>query len=335
MSDTEAPGWQAIDDALASVYADQQPQHFGTLIKWRLGGNDPIDGISVYSRTDPLPHWHYVTYGFSELYDSEPNEGSASGYGFELTFRLLRPLDQTDPPMWPMGLLQNLARYVFGTGNVFRHGEWMPANGPIAADQTTVLESLAFVSDPELPALDTAQGTVSFLQVVGLTKDEEQAMKAWSVTDFLDTVQPRMPLWITDLDRGSTLQDPALADLVNQGSLRDGSSTGSLFVERLDHRLVDQPGGQQFQVELSAAQVPELMLLLPRRLPFGKPLRLVGQEASVRFCATAQNQLSLDEDQTLQFGLTQPAFSSLMQQLRPEPGSYTIDGFAAVRFIVT
>ncbi|KAG1606612.1 hypothetical protein G6F45_013943 [Rhizopus arrhizus] len=36
----------------------------------------------------PVPHWHYITYGFSELYAKESSDADASGYGSELTFRL-------------------------------------------------------------------------------------------------------------------------------------------------------------------------------------------------------------------------------------------------------
>ena len=64
------------------------PRHFGTLLSHTLGGNDPLDGISVYWADAPVPHWHYVTYGFSELYAKESSDADASGYGFELTFRL-------------------------------------------------------------------------------------------------------------------------------------------------------------------------------------------------------------------------------------------------------
>ena len=40
---------------------------------FRLGGPDPLDYISMYSNSgDPdrgvPPHWHYVTYGFSDLH---------------------------------------------------------------------------------------------------------------------------------------------------------------------------------------------------------------------------------------------------------------------------
>jgi hypothetical protein len=47
-----------------------------------LGGQDPLDGISVYWADAPVPHWHYITYGFSELYAKESSDAAASGYGF-------------------------------------------------------------------------------------------------------------------------------------------------------------------------------------------------------------------------------------------------------------
>ena len=86
--DTDTPGWDAINAALAPLYAGQEPRHFGTALPYTLGGQDPLDGISVYWADAPVPHWHYITYGFSELYAKESSDADASGYGFELTFRL-------------------------------------------------------------------------------------------------------------------------------------------------------------------------------------------------------------------------------------------------------
>lgn len=40
----------------------------------------------------------------------------ASGYGFELTFRLKRENAETAPPTWPAVLMQALAKYVFKSG---------------------------------------------------------------------------------------------------------------------------------------------------------------------------------------------------------------------------
>lgn len=68
----EAIGWTAIHRALQPLYGDQVPKHYGTVISYALGGNDPLQGISAYRRTGPMPRWHFVTYGFrSEIKDSE------------------------------------------------------------------------------------------------------------------------------------------------------------------------------------------------------------------------------------------------------------------------
>ena len=262
---TDTPGWDAINAALAPLYAGQEPRHYGTALPYTLGGQDPLDGISVYWADAPVPHWHYVTYGFSELYAKESSDADASGYGFELTFRLAAAPGEdatSTPPVWPLNLLQNLARYVFGSGNVFEDGHHLNANGPIALETDTRLCHLAFIADPQLPARDTANGHLQFLQLVGLTDEEMEAVKRWSTRDVLLALQPAMPLWITDLHRGNLLDDPALAAQVQQGSEREGSSTGMLFIETLQWR---QEAGVTTLV-LGAGQVSSVSELLGLRL---------------------------------------------------------------------
>lgn len=60
---------------------------------YRLGGKDPLDGISVYDGGD---YWHFVTYGLSELYDKESNVKEISGYGMEFTFKLKKDSCEND-----------------------------------------------------------------------------------------------------------------------------------------------------------------------------------------------------------------------------------------------
>ena len=56
--EVEAIGWQAIEQEFLRVYPGQDnPKHYGTLIKWVLGGKDPLDGISIY---DGGSYWHFV-----------------------------------------------------------------------------------------------------------------------------------------------------------------------------------------------------------------------------------------------------------------------------------
>ena len=112
--DVEAIGWDAIDSVLLPIYGGREPRHYGTILPMMLGGNDPLQGISVYKNLLPEPHYHFVTYGFSELYEKESEDPELSGYGFELTFRLACDAsDPEEPPRWPLNLLQNIARYVF------------------------------------------------------------------------------------------------------------------------------------------------------------------------------------------------------------------------------
>ena len=100
-------GFDAIADVMKKQYPDQKGLYYGTLLPFRLGGNDPLDGVEIWKSEKGMPHWHYVTYGFTELYDKESDDPQVSGYGFELTFRLKRG-NEEEPPVWPVNLLQIL-----------------------------------------------------------------------------------------------------------------------------------------------------------------------------------------------------------------------------------
>ena len=119
-----APGRAAIASALDVLYQGRQPRTFENANPWSRGGEDPLDAISVWQRAEPVPHWHYVSYGLSDLY-AKKSPSSASGFGFELTLRAAVEPGATEPPLWPMHLLQSLARYVYRTG----HGFHRPRSG--------------------------------------------------------------------------------------------------------------------------------------------------------------------------------------------------------------
>ena len=65
-----------------------------------------------------------------------------------------------DPPKWPLNLLQNIARYVFRTGNAFDARHHMTCNGPIALGEETQITAIMFLLDPQLKEMDTANGHV-------------------------------------------------------------------------------------------------------------------------------------------------------------------------------
>ncbi|TQV91420.1 hypothetical protein V2A60_008933 [Cordyceps javanica] len=369
-------GWDAITSALDALYPGQEPKHYGTLIGWRLGGPDPLDGISVWKRAEPVPHWHYVTYGLTNLSSpTSPDAAAAagrSGYGFELTFRLACAAEDDEPPMWAINFLQNLARYVFGSGNVFKEGDWMSANGPLATDEATQLCSLAIVRDPELPAagLATPNGRVSFLQVVGLTQDEEDAAKSWATRKLLDAMRPHMPLWVTDLRRASLLRRPDVEAALAEGMRRDGSSSGSLFADVLSWSAQQQQEQQQQEEEeeeggpssasssaaaaadadpkpplqtaprsittitMGALQMEGLLALLPRRLPHGRGVSLDGRDQSVQFEPADVDRVTSDGGR-LRLQLAPPTVEALLRTLRAKAGDYhVLPGLPDVRWTV-
>lgn len=323
----QSPGWDAITEAFAQLYPGVEPRHFGTLISHRLGGPDPLDRLSAFKRMEPMPHWHIVTYGFSELYAKESDDPEISGYGFELTFRPTCDPAEEEPPAWALNFLQNLARYVFQTGNVFRDGDWMPANGPISRDSDTALCSIAFTADPELTDLQTPFGNVAFLQVVGLTEDEERAAKQWKTARLLDVFRPKLPLLVTDLSRGSMLSDPAIRRAVDEGAARDGSSTGYLMTDLLRwahrKRLLREP---VYDIVVGTQQVEEFTRLLPLRLPFGRNLLLAGDDQTRVLFEPADRDDVVVADGQLVLRLTPTTVRALAETLRPDAGSYAVAG---------
>jgi suppressor of fused-like protein len=274
MTDDAAPGWDAIDARLDQLYPGVEPQHYGTLLRFRLGGDDPLDGISFYPRDG---HWHVVGYGLSELYAKESDHPDESGWGFELTSRVARPAGETEPPLWAANLMQNIARYVFGSGNPIEPGDHMNANGPIRQDHPTDLTALAFVEDPELGAIDTPHGRLRFLQLVGLTTGEYEAVRRWSTDGVLGLLRDRDPLLITDLDRPSLTADPAARAAIDAGQAREGSSTGQLLIAGFTATPADGEVRLHFQ-PITTALVAGV---LRDRLPHGRDLILDGEDTRV------------------------------------------------------
>lgn len=318
-------GWDSIDQAVKSIYGEQEPKHYGTLISYALGGSDPLDGISVYKADKPVAHWHFVTYGFSELYEKETDNPEDSGYGFELTCRLVRQEDEEEPPAWALNLLQNMGRYVFTSGNVFQAGDYLDANGPICLGADTELTALAFVGDPELEAIDTPNGRVEFLQMVGITQDELEAMQTWNTLGVLAAGLPHIPFYVTDLERGSLLAEQSVAEAVHNGMEKEGSNTGFLFVDQL-HWSTGTKGWLRktpSMLTIGAKQAEIIGKLLRGRLLKGKELTLSGAGIRVRFAPGEQSGFEQSED-LIRITLNEEAVGVMSENLLPKHGEFEV-----------
>nr|WP_315245800.1 suppressor of fused domain protein [uncultured Flavobacterium sp.] len=201
--DDDAVGWLEIDKEFERLYPGQEPKHYAPAISYMLGGDNPLDGVSVYEKKQ-TDHFHFITYGFSELYyDEEKVAGEFSKWGFELTFRL-KPFEKDNGnPSWAIALLQNIAKYVFSSGKWFEEYHFMPANGPIRLETDTDITALVFVEDPEIPKKQTPHGEVSFLQIVGITNAEYESIleNPGTAEALVNKLKENNPLLITDLNR--------------------------------------------------------------------------------------------------------------------------------------
>lgn len=171
-----SPGWQAIDDAFEKLYPGQQPEHFGTVLTSRaiMGGDEYLDGFSIYS--SPKGYKHLVTYGMTVLYgDEDAFGGQWNGWGYEMTMKLKET--DTKNRMWAIDMMSNLARYTYKTEHFFEPNQYVKGNGtPLQMGSDSLITALLLVRDTEAQTQISVYGKTEFIQLVGITQSELQAI---------------------------------------------------------------------------------------------------------------------------------------------------------------
>lgn len=183
--DAPAPGWDALTRAFAARYGGPEAAHWAhdgvmAMHDLRTPPEFPLDGVSAW---DGGPWWHYVGFGMSELYDKRGEDPAVSGWGYELSLRLVKK-GEDQPPGWPCDLLQQLCRAQWSRGT-FGPNQTI-AVGPMG-DDTDVCGFL-LAEDPDLGTLDTPHGRVTVLLLVGVdqaTLDEARGGNAAVVLERL------------------------------------------------------------------------------------------------------------------------------------------------------
>jgi hypothetical protein len=276
----------STENALERLYPGVDP--------WRLSP-DPLDGVSIYRRAD---HWHFISDGMSE-------------WGYELTFRLADSDRDSTPPTWAASFLANLARYVLNSGNSFAAGHHMDLNGPISLDHPdTAIRAIAFTEDPELRD--------GFLQIVGLTLDEYAAIEAWDSERLLEALAPHLKWLVTDLERPSLTTDIAVATAIAAGIRRDGSSTGSVYVEH----AAWAPDDDGVTVTFGASAAPRVSRMLGARVPYGRGLLVDSPAGAIRLRPGDHTARHDDVDGVLAITLTPDALDELVTALRSTHGEH-------------
>lgn len=188
------PGWDAITDAFAAIYPGLQPVHIGYTPGLAFGSG--LQGCSAYRAAD---HWHYVTYGLTELWDKDPDtEPAISGWGYEFTMRAPFQADDA-PPTWPFVLLEQVAKTSNQHGTLYDVGHRIDIRQPVTGQNGTALTALAITLDPQLPdPVPSPNGAFAMLQIVGITAEELARMKTSSTDEVLEELAADNPLLVTD-----------------------------------------------------------------------------------------------------------------------------------------
>lgn len=172
-------GWDAITKECERVYPEQKnPKHYGTLISWQFGGNDPLDGISIYDGGD---YWHFVTYGLSEIGEKETEDEEISGFGMEFTFKLKKDKyeNEENEIRCVCGILQSIARITFTSGELFCEYEYIYSGQTEGVDynQKSNITGFITIPDEKLGKIETPNGKVAFVEFIGVTDSELKALQ--------------------------------------------------------------------------------------------------------------------------------------------------------------
>ena len=173
----ESIGFDAIEKHFAKIYQeDINPKHFFPLAAWRFGGNDPLDEIDVYC-TDK--YYHFVTYGLSELYEKESDDKDISGYGMEFTLKLKNTKEVDDDFLEDMAsVIQDIARITFTEGELFSENEYIDFGDTLFDSD---ISGFITVIDPIAKEINTDNGKVKFILLIGVTKEEIEAIKSGGI----------------------------------------------------------------------------------------------------------------------------------------------------------
>jgi hypothetical protein len=191
------PGLVRIYEEWAERYPDVQP----LTIQFAPDGEsgDGLDGVLAY----PLDgHWLLVSFGLTELGEKTSGEPRVSGAGFEFTCRVPRADGDETVPAWVLRVMHALADR-FLAGSDLDVGHWILTPSPLGGEPANGdMTSLVIVPDTEIRAMDTPNGIVLFLQLVGLLAEEGEALqRAGTAAPLVALLRDRDPRMITDPSR--------------------------------------------------------------------------------------------------------------------------------------
>ena len=181
--------------------------------------------------------------------------------------------------------------------------------------------------------MNTPNGKVEFIQIVGITADELEAMQMWNTLGVLNVCVNHMPYYITHLSRKSFLHDAKVNDVIQKGSEIEGSNTGFLFNNQIKWKPAPKKLFKRLPatVTIGAKQVNTIGKILQGRAVKKEPLRLVSNEATVVFSFGDQPQV-MEKDDAIEIMLNEKAVKELAEQLQPFVKKFSIPSLKLIVF---
>ncbi|WP_394845518.1 suppressor of fused domain protein [Pendulispora brunnea] len=327
-----------IENAIRAAYPEADPRPFGG----REGQRFQLAGCFAIRIEEPVAHWLIVSRGFTELGEKEEADPNVSGWGFELTCRVPALSEEYDFG-WVIDWMQGIADSLAKNGTSLAPYHNMPMTDPRNDDEIC---ALVFVDDVALQPTASQNGKFNFLQMVGLTAGEFDALQGWQARSMVELIRQRNPLFLIG-KRESYLRDVEFAQHVAEGRERDGSSMGLLT----GVALLWFQEAKELQIHLQDNVVPVFKSAICGRLPHGHRMLFIGdprrhEDDDGNVSVHAQTTVVLlPEDgpsrmeerggmKAAVLRLGRPAISQLVDTLAPQPGSYVLPDLPGVRFVV-
>lgn len=223
-----APGWEALDAAMLSLYPHSgEPHQFTSQRPYDPKAPHPLPAITVFEAPGSAhrpAYWHYLSYGLSELFEKTTDDQELSGFGFELSLALPREVSPSgesvpaQPPIWGINLISALASYVLREQEGFDSGHCVDLGRPLdgSTPDPQKLSGCLCVPDPQLSQIQSPFGRVVILRLIGLDPEEIKVVKSLELAAQVSLIKEIEPLGLTSMQRSPWIQDPQKQKIWNR-----------------------------------------------------------------------------------------------------------------------
>jgi hypothetical protein len=175
--------------------------------------------------------------------------------------------------------------------------------------------------------MDTRNGHVKFLQIVGLCEDEYGLIQQGYFDQVTSRVCDLAPLSITDIYRSSILEDRSTLDVIR--SLEPNVSQTEVFGTVVE--WIENAG--QLEIRIGATVIAQMSSMFRGRLTAGDPVAVYGKGTGIVFEPSETNGFSVD-DLLLVVSITKETAAYFADHLQPIRGEYVWAEFPALKINV-